>query len=109
MYKLEAPQDSTSIIGDQHNPGSVRIILGVGYTDRPTLAEWARDHGYTVTKVDETPAEHLQRLARLTAWPSPIVTGRADGADPDQKYRFTGPDGHTQYDIRDVLSGAVTA
>jgi hypothetical protein len=79
------------------------------YTDSQTAADWAAARGYTVTEVEEIPDSPLQQSARLDAWPAVVIrTSAADGADPDQKYRFTGPDGHTQYDIRDVLAGDLT-
>jgi|ABEF01.1.fsa_nt_gi hypothetical protein len=109
-YKLTAPHDTTSVIGTPHDPEHhFRVILGVGYTDRQHVADWADAHGYTVEEVDEVPAEHLARVARLDAWPQTMIRlSTADGADPDQQYRFTGPDGHTQYDIRDVVNGVTT-
>ena len=110
IHRLTAPSDTTSVIGTPHDSEHhVRLVLGVGFTDDQHVADWAAARGYTVEEVEEVPAAPLERVARLDAWPQTMIRlSVADGADPDQQYRFTGPDGHTQYDIRDVVAGVTT-
>ncbi len=105
MYKLTAPNDVTCRIGGHLD--YFWTILGVAYTDRQHIAEHLGGRGYTVEEVDAVPGEHEAMIARLEAWPYPIVLESADGVDPDHRYRFAEPDG-TMRDIRDLLSGALT-
>lgn len=110
IYKLTAPNDITGFVGGHlEHDRRVRIILGVAYTGDQELARWAEARGYTTEIVDRVPDDYLDARARLEAWPTEISGFAADGADPDAKYRFTGPDGQTQIDIRDVINGVVTA
>lgn len=106
MYKLTAPTDNTARHGGHLD--YFWTVLGIAYVERLDIAEHLAARGYTVEEVDEVPAEHEARVARLEAWPWPITVGQADGADPEHRYRFTDPDG-THHDIRDLLSGALTA
>ncbi len=104
-FRLTAPTDSTSVIGDRHNRGNrTRIILGRGYTANESTAEYATRAGYSVTEVPEIPPTYLDQVARIDALGFEPSFSQ-DGADPDAKYLFTGPDGHTQIDIRHVISG----
>lgn len=107
-YRLTAPTDSTSVIGDRHNRGNrTRIILGRGYTTNESIAEYAARAGYDVTEVPQIPSAYLDQVARIDALGFEPSFSQ-DAADPDARFRFTGPDGHTQIDIRHVVSGVVT-
>lgn len=108
IYKLRAPNNSTSIIGDRHTRPALWLILGVAYTDSETVAQYASRNLYAVTEVDEIPNDYVEQSRRLDAFPGIPVNALTDGADADQAFRFDGP-GHTQIDIRDVISGRVTA
>lgn len=105
MFKLTAPVDVTARIGGHVD--YFWTVLGVAYTDRADIAERLATCGYDSQQVDEVPAEHVAAVVRLEAWPYPIATNQADGADPDQKYRFTDPDGRV-LDVRDLINGALT-
>lgn len=111
IYMLQAPTDSTSKIGSRHEHGEgCRVILGRGYTTSDAIADYATRAGYTVTEVPEIPPAYLEESARLDAWPKEYLNGgRSDGANPSSKYLVTGLDGQTSVDIRDIISGAVSA
>lgn len=110
-YMLQAPSDSTSKIGPRHEPGEgCRIILGRGYTTSEGIVDYATRVGYAVTEVPEIPPTYIEESARLDAWPKEYLNaGQSDGADPSYKYLVTGLDGQTPVDIRDIISGAVSA
>lgn len=111
IHRIEAPTDATTLIGDGRHtdqPGT-RIVLGVGYTESPAVASWAAEHGYTVDVVDEIPAEYLEQVARLDAYPSELGSPIIDAADPDSRYRVTSVDGHSSVDIRDIINGRTAA
>ena len=111
IHRIEAPTDATTLIGagrHTEQPGT-RIILGIGYTNSPAVASWAAEHGYTVDVVDELPAEYLEQVARLDAYPSELGSPIIDAADPESRYRLTSTDGHTTVDIRDIISGRIAA
>lgn len=109
-HKLTAPNDATCVIGPRHTSTPLWMILGVAYTDNDTLAAHLENRGYRREEVAEIPAEHLQQVDRLNAYPvKPPANGLNDGANPDQKYMFTGADGHTPVDVRDIITGRVTA
>lgn len=108
-YKITAPNDTTSVIGNRHSSNPLWLILGIAYTDSEAVVAYAERRGLTVETVDEIPIAYLEQSARLTAFGIRVNTGAADGADPGQKYRVTGPDGQTQVDIRDVINGRITA
>jgi hypothetical protein len=108
-YMLTAQNDSTSVIGDRHDPLSrIRIILGRGYTNSEAAVSFATRAGYDVTEVAQIPPAYLEQVARIDALQIEPSFSQ-DGADPEAKYMFTGKDGHTHIDIRDVISGALTA
>lgn len=111
IYMLQASTDSTSLIGPRHDPeAGCRIILGRGYTESDAIADYAARAGYEVSEVPEIPHAYLEQKARLDAWPAEYInSGHTDGADPEWKYFVTGLDGHTPVDIRDIISGAVSA
>lgn len=109
-YRLTAPDpDAIATIGNttDHNR-SVRIVLGVGYTTNDSIAEWASRRGYGVETVDEIPQDHLDRVARLDAFPVQFLGSLGDGEDPDQRFKVTAGDGHTVVDLRDIINGTVT-
>lgn len=111
IHRIEAPTDATTLIGaGRHtdHPGT-RIILGIGYTDSTAVASWAAEHGYAVDVVDEIPADYLEQVARLDAYPSELGSPIIDAADPDSRYRVTSVDGHTSVDIRDIINGRTAA
>ena len=111
IHRIEAPSDATTVIGaGRHTdqPGT-RIVLGVGYTESPAVASWAAEHGYTVDVVDEIPAEYLEQVARLDAYPSELGSPIIDAADPESRYRLTSVDGHSTVDIRDIINGRTAA
>lgn len=108
-YKLTAPNDVTTIIGDRHTADPLWMILGVAYTDKTEVAEHLERRGYSLSRVEQTPADYLERATRLNAYPVKPNNVIADGAHPDAKYKITGPDGQTQVDIRDIIAGRVTA
>ncbi len=126
IYHLLTPNaDHLGILGDRTHPTArCRIIFGVGYTEDSRLVDYARDHGWTVEEIDEVPEVFAAWVARLDAWPfGEITLAPHDVADPDPDHhlRFRndhqvnthGPDVRfstpTHLDIRDVLSGALTA
>lgn len=109
-YRLTAPNDVTCVIGNRHTSTPLWMILGRAYTDSEAVLAFAERQGYDVSEVPEIPSFYLEQAARLNAYPGITVNaGGADGADADAKYMITGPDGHTQVDIRDIISGRVTA
>ena len=108
-YKLTAQNDVTCVIGDRHSSDPLWMILGRAYTTSEAVVAFAERQGYAVKEVPSIPAVYLEQAARLTAFGVRVNAGAADGADPEQKYRVTGPDGHTQVGIRDIISGRVTA
>lgn len=109
IFRLDAPSDTTSVIGTARTDGShVRIILGVGYSDRAEVADYAARAGYTVTEVDEIPQSYREQSRRLDAWPVEYKNTLTDGADPKSAYTVTGPDGHTPIDIRHIIDGTIT-
>lgn len=108
-YKLTAPNDVTCVIGNRHTPAPLWMILGRAYTDSEAVLAFAERQDYAVEEVPEVPGVYLEQAARLNAYPGKPQNLAQDGANPDQKYLFTGPDGHTQVDIRDIIHGRVTA
>ncbi|WP_404475134.1 hypothetical protein [Microbacterium aerolatum] len=110
IYKLTVPNDVTCVIGDRHSPTPLWMISGRAYTNSEAVVAFADRQGYDVAEVPAIPAVYLEQAARLNAYPGvPMNAGAGDGANPEQKYLFTGPDGQTQVDIRDVIAGRVTA
>jgi hypothetical protein len=82
------------------------LVLGVGYTENDEIAYWADNRGYQVEQVDEIPESHRKAVANLEAYSfNQKNMGAADGADPEAIYHFTGNDGHTRVDVRDVIAG----
>ena len=57
----------------------------------------------------EVPADYLEQVARLDAYPSELGSPTIDAADPDSRYRVTSVDGHTSVDIRDIINGRTAA
>lgn len=109
-YKLASPDpDAIATIGDptDHSRG-VRIVLGVGYTTSDGIAEWAGRKGYGVEPVEEIPQEHVDRVARLDAFPVQFLGSLTDGDDPEQRFKVTAGDGHTAVDLRDIINGTMT-
>lgn len=122
IHRLTASEGGKALhlIGNWREPDErCRIVLGVGYTESERIAEWAAEHDYDVAVVDEIPEAFAEQLGRVDAWPHEIALWPRDGADPDSHYRFSNSLGANTtragrstshyIDIRDVLSGAVTA
>ncbi|WP_022891236.1 hypothetical protein [Agromyces subbeticus] len=108
-YKIASPDpQAISTIGDANDHDrSVRIVLGVGYTTNDVIAEWAGRHGYGVETVDEIPQDHLDKVARLDAFPVQFLGSLSDGEDPEQRFMVTAGDGHTAIDLRDIINGTL--
>ncbi|MDQ0576461.1 hypothetical protein [Agromyces albus] len=109
-YRLAAPDpEAIATIGDMndHSRG-VRIVLGVGYTTSDHIAEWVGRKGYSVETVDEIPQDHLDKVARLDAFPVQFLGSLGDGEDPEQRFMVTAADGHTAVDLRDIINGTAT-
>lgn len=122
IYRLAAPDGGSALhlIGNWREPSErCRIVQGVGYTEHDAIADWAAGRGYAVVEVPAVPPAFTEQLARLDAWPHEIALWPRDGADPDSHFRFANTLGANTtratrsnnhfIDIRDVLSGAVTA
>ncbi|WP_448002555.1 hypothetical protein [Agromyces bauzanensis] len=110
IHKITAPDpDAITTIGDtnDHSRG-VRIVLGVGYTTSEQIVAYAARKGYGIETVDEVPQDHLDKVARLDAFPVQFLGSLGDGEDPDQRFKMNAPDGHTAVDLRDIINGTVT-
>lgn len=110
-YKLKAPNpDHVGFIGSESDPlRRTWIVFGVGYTDSPEVVEYARRIGYTVTGGPKPTDDYASAVANLEAFPKKMRRyGTPDGADPDSAFRFTGLDGHTLIDVRDIIAGRPT-
>lgn len=108
-YQLTAPNaDTVSFIGSESDPAHrAWIIYGTAYTDDEALVPYAERQGYTVATVDGIPPVYAAAVARLDAYPTKYKNPLVDGADPDSRFIYDGPDG-TPIDIRDVISGVTT-
>lgn len=62
-YKIETP-----VKGYTGKSASVPFVDGVGYTEKPELAEWFRSHGYKVTESGTTNESETEKASAEDAF-----------------------------------------